>query len=50
MERGLIYRTNEDYSYAVIPFNLREVMKGKADDLQAEKGGSGAGSFHLRPE
>jgi protein involved in polysaccharide export with SLBB domain len=37
MERGLIYRTNEDYSYAVIPFNLREVMKGKADDLQLKR-------------
>jgi len=34
MERGLIYRTNEDYSYAVIPFNLRELIKGNENDIE----------------
>jgi protein involved in polysaccharide export with SLBB domain len=33
MERGLVYRTNEDYSYTVIPFNLRELIKGNQDAI-----------------
>ncbi|NJN27903.1 MAG: polysaccharide biosynthesis protein [Cyclobacteriaceae bacterium] len=33
MERGLVYRTNEDFSYSVLSFNLRELIKGTADDV-----------------
>lgn len=33
MERGLVYRTNEDYSYSVLPFNLRELIKGNENDI-----------------
>ena len=33
MERGLIYRTNEDYSYSVIPFSIRNLLKGVENDL-----------------
>jgi protein involved in polysaccharide export with SLBB domain len=37
MERGLVYRTNEDYSIAVLPFNLRELMKGSQDDILLQR-------------
>jgi protein involved in polysaccharide export with SLBB domain len=37
MERGLIYRTNEDYSYAVVPFNLRELIKGNEQDFALQR-------------
>ncbi len=37
MERGLVYRTNVDYSYAVIPFNLRELMKGTAEEITLQR-------------
>lgn len=34
MERGLIYRTNEDYSYSVLSFNLRNLIKGTENDIE----------------
>jgi len=37
MERGLVYRTNEDYSYSVIPFNLRELIKGNYDAITLQR-------------
>jgi protein involved in polysaccharide export with SLBB domain len=37
MERGLVYRTNEDYSYAVLPFNLRELIKGNENDIALQR-------------
>ena len=37
MERALIYRTNEDYSYAVIPFNLRKLLKGEEADIPLKR-------------
>jgi protein involved in polysaccharide export with SLBB domain len=37
MERGLIYRTNEDYSYAVVPFSLRELIKGNEQDIALQR-------------
>lgn len=37
MERGLVYRTNEDYSYAVIPFNLRNLLKGVDSDIELKR-------------
>lgn len=37
MERGLIYRTNEDYSYAIVPFNLRELIKGNETDILLQR-------------
>lgn len=33
MERGLLFRTNEDYSYSVIPFNIREILKGQQNQI-----------------
>ncbi|MGK7395705.1 MAG: SLBB domain-containing protein [Candidatus Cyclobacteriaceae bacterium M3_2C_046] len=33
MERGTIYRTNEDFSTEVIPFNVREILKGADQDI-----------------
>ena len=41
MERGLVYRTNEDYSYAVIPFNLRNLLKGTEPDIELNARRSG---------
>ena len=37
MERGLIYRTNEDYSYSVVSFNLRDLIKGNQEDIPLQR-------------
>ncbi len=37
LERGLVYRTNEDYSYSVLPFNLRKLLKGEEEDIQLQR-------------
>ncbi|MCG8308633.1 MAG: SLBB domain-containing protein, partial [Cytophagales bacterium] len=37
MERGLVYRTNEDYSYSVLPFNLRKLIKGEEKDIELQR-------------
>ncbi len=33
LERGIVYRTNEDYSYTIIQFNIRNVLKGAEADV-----------------
>jgi protein involved in polysaccharide export with SLBB domain len=37
MERGQIFRTNEDYSYSIVSFNLRNILKGSAEDLLLQR-------------
>ncbi len=37
MERGQIYRTNKDYSYSIISFNLREILKGTHEDILLQR-------------
>jgi len=37
LERGTIFRTNEDFSTEAISFNLRELMKGEADDILLQR-------------
>lgn len=37
MERGQIFRTNEDYSYSVLSFNLRNIYKGTDEDLLLQR-------------
>ncbi|MDZ7605317.1 MAG: SLBB domain-containing protein [Cyclobacteriaceae bacterium] len=37
MERGLIYRTNEDFSYAMVPFNVREILKDDSRDIALQR-------------
>jgi protein involved in polysaccharide export with SLBB domain len=33
LDRGAIYRTNEDFTTEVIPFNLRQMLKKELDDI-----------------
>ena len=33
LDRGSIFRTNEDFTTEVIPFNLRQMLKGELDDI-----------------
>lgn len=37
MERGQIFRTNEDYSYSVVSFNLRNIYKGTDEDILLQR-------------
>lgn len=37
MERGQIFRTNEDYSYSVVSFNLRNIYKGTERDIKLQR-------------
>ena len=37
LERGSIYRTNSDYSYSVVSFNLRNILKGSAQDVKLQR-------------
>ncbi len=37
MERGQIYRTNKDFSYSIISFNLRNILKGTEDDVLLQR-------------
>jgi len=33
LDRGTIFRTNEDFTTEVIPFNLRQMLKGEQEDI-----------------
>lgn len=37
MERGQIFRTNEDYSYSIVSFNLRNMYKGTERDIKLQR-------------
>ncbi|MCK5700075.1 MAG: SLBB domain-containing protein, partial [Cyclobacteriaceae bacterium] len=37
MERGQIFRTNEDYSYSIVSFNLRNLFKGTEEDIKLQR-------------
>ena len=37
LERGTIYRTKEDYSTEVIPFNIRELMQDNGEDIDLQR-------------
>jgi protein involved in polysaccharide export with SLBB domain len=34
LDRGTIFRTNEDFTTEVIPFNLRQILKGEFEDIR----------------
>ncbi len=37
MERAQIFRTNEDYSYSIVSFNLRNMYKGTERDIKLQR-------------
>jgi protein involved in polysaccharide export with SLBB domain len=37
LERGTIFRTNEDFSTEALAFNLREMLKGEAGDIMLQR-------------